>query len=809
MPATESSELMTDIPSFPITPHLEEICTMLKDSPSRCLVLTAETGAGKSTVFPLALLERFAGKIFMTQPRRLSAIAVARRISDLLGEECGKTCGYKIHLENRTSSSTRLTVMTENVLVRMLQSDPALEDSSVIIIDEFHERTVATDLNLAFLKDALALRDDLFLVIMSATMDAKKIAVYLADPTSGKEAPVYSAQGRTFPVEINYDPSATVQSKIMQVLSMPNHSGNILAFLPGIYEISKCADYLKEKFKDDSSVQVHTLHSSVSMEEQKKVLSLNPVDEEKSAGITHVIISSAIAETSLTVPGVTCVIDSGLSRLNTMDISSGMQKLVTVPSSDFSSTQRAGRAGRIMSGSCWRLWSKNDIRPQTTEPEIRRSDLSQVVLECAQRGTASLEELDFLDPPSPAAWKESSFLLEKISMIDEKGNITAKGKAALILGTNPRLAGILLSAGNDPALMEHARKLYDTYGPYSASDPKVKSRAWTDIKSRLENVIYIEENPPADKTMLLLSGFADRLAMHMTEDEYMFASGKTARISGPTSSVPHGPQWIIAPETSASPRGNVIRSFEKADGTEFQKWLTERTREITECTLDTENSRVTKSQNLCYGRIIISSRKLPVAPEDTIAAWKNLVSQKGLDALPLNDESRSLILRRKFFLSHSGESNSTQDASINLESKLAQDFSQWLEPFLGANATPDGRTVFNALSWYLDAATLGREVPEQIILPNGNRLKIAYEKSADGQIRPVAQIIIQRAFGCFETPRIMGVPVLLHLLSPARRPLQITQDLENFWTTTWPQICKEMKGRYPKHNWDYRVAQKE
>ncbi len=802
---------------------------MLKDSPSRCLVLTAETGAGKSTVLPLALLDRFAGKIFMTQPRRLSAVAVAKRVSDLLGEECGRRCGYKIHLENRTGPDTRLTVMTENVLVRMLQSDPALEEASVVIIDEFHERTVATDLNLAFIKDAMELRDDLYLIVMSATMDAKKIAAYLgsinsAGKTEPKSAPVYSAQGRTFPVEINYDAASSVEEKILQVLSSPGHRGNILAFLPGIFEITRCADYLKEKFRDDSSVQVHTLHSSVSMEEQKKILSLEQQDAKNSSAITHVIISSAIAETSLTVPGVTCVIDSGLSRLKALDISSGMEKLVTVPSSEFSSAQRSGRAGRLMEGKCWRLWSKNDIRPRDTEPEIRRSELSQLVLECAQRGTSSLEELDFLDPPSQAQWNESLFLLEKISMTDPRGNITPKGKAALSLAMSPRLAGIILSAKSDPTLLAAAKDIYDKYGPYSDSSAAITSRAWKDIAGRLENCNYMEENIPSDKTMLLLSGFADRLARHIKDEEFMFASGKTARLMDRGGTVP---QWVIAMETTGTSRGNVIRSLEKADdkSPHFQEWLKEKTTESTNCTL--ENSRVTKSLDLCYGRIVLSSKKLQPQASDTITAWKNLVEREGIKALPLNDKSKSLILRRQFYLlqkkgghsdsgdncSNSGDENNSPQKSATLtdiEQNLASNFSQWLEPFITGTASPDEETVYNALHWYLDGATVDREVPQQLVLPNGNKIKVRYEASAGGTIiTPVAQVIIQRAFGCFETPRIMGVPVLLHLLSPARRPLQITRDLENFWTSTWSEICREMKGRYPKHNWDYRVAEKD
>ena len=521
------------IKSLPIFPHLGEICAKLKSSPSRFLILTAETGAGKSTAVPLALLEEFPKKILMLQPRRLAAVNVASRVAELLGERVGQTAGYKVFLENKTSESTRLEVMTEAILTRRLQADPSLEDASVVVLDEFHERSINADLALAFLKEAMQLRDDLFVIIMSATIDARRIARFCgtvgatetesktgnaaqtengdkaknagqseADSKAITPAPVLEIPGRTFPVQFFYKPELSVSAAVRWALSglaadtagktktagaaetacktktagdtetasktktagatgtssTPKTAGrSILVFLPGIYEINKTFSELSGEISP--AVQIERLHSSVSFDEQKKILS------PAAPGVTRVILSSSIAETSLTIPDVVCVIDSGLSRVSVMDNNVGATRLVTMSESEFSAAQRAGRAGRTQEGVCVRLWSQNEPRSKNPLPEILRSDLSELLLECAEWGSQDPAALEWLDPPAPSSWETARELLRLLNCLDNDGQITRLGRAALRLGIGPRLGCAAIYGGAAFVLP------YSQYKGFTAAPP--------------------------------------------------------------------------------------------------------------------------------------------------------------------------------------------------------------------------------------------------------------------------------------------------------------------------------------------------
>ena len=769
---------------FPVFSHMDDICDALKGSQGRCLVMTAETGAGKSTVFPIGLLDNFDGHIVMTEPRRLGVLGTANRISELLDEQCGDTCGYRIHLESRMSEKTRLEVVTEAVLVRMLQDDMALEKYNVVVLDEFHERSVSLDLISIFLKEALELRDDLFVVVMSATINARRIASYFND------APVVEIPGRTFPVEIEYKPNVGIESAVIDAFSSVD-DGNILVFLPGIYEIRKCVEKLRAHFGEDDAVEILILHSSISIEEQKNVLS--PV----SSGIRRIIVSSAIAETSLTVPGVTCVIDSGLCRMNIFNPTAGMEKLVTANESDFSADQRAGRAGRIQKGKCIRLWSRNDVRQKEILPEILRTELSTLVLECAERGMTDVDKLDFLDKPSKAFWNESVFLLEKTSMIKD-GRITKKGRSALKLGMDIRLAGVVLAAKGNPELMEYARQLFNEYGNYSNVSDSMKKKAWDDVLHRLEKMSYEGQKEISDGSMLLLEGFADRLAMRLSAPgdknaEYQFVSGRKAYLHY---GVKTNGKWIVALEADAGTNCALIYRAEETGGTEFDSWLEANSTVKTESFF--KDGKLCKEEQKILGRIVLSSRKMTPDAEDLLPAWKNEVSRKGLDVLPMDDNCRKFLLRVEYYRQQKNLEGTIYDL-------LSEKLEEWLGPFLNGVKRLDAKTVYDGLFWFFEGSEIDREVPAVLEFPNGRKFKVVYEKNE--KIRPVVEVIIQRVFGCFATPTVMGKKVLLKLLSPASRPLQITDDLENFWTTSWPEICREMKGRYPKHNWDYRVVE--
>ncbi len=858
------------IKNLPIYSHLEEICRTLKASPSRFLILTAETGAGKSTAVPLALLEEFPKKILMLQPRRLAAVNVASRVSELLGEQLGQTAGYKVFLENKTSESTRLEVMTEAILTRRLQADPSLEDASVVVLDEFHERSINADLALAFLKEAMQLRDDLFVIIMSATIDARRVAAFCgtvgATETDGKTgnaaqtanggkakntgesetdsttitpAPVLEIPGRTFPVQFFYKPELSVAAAVRWALSglaadtdgkTKNAGRSILVFLPGIYEINKTFSELSGEISP--AVQIERLHSSVSFDEQKKILS------PAAPGVTRVILSSSIAETSLTIPDVVCVIDSGLSRVSVMDNNVGATRLVTMPESEFSAAQRAGRAGRTQEGVCVRLWSQNEPRAKNPLPEILRSDLSELLLECAEWGSQDPAALEWLDPPAPSSWETARELLRLLNCLDNDGQITQLGRAALRLGIGSRLGCAAIYGGAAFVL---------PYSQYKDSAPALQKKFVLNLERRLKEagaqIAGKNENggrflglqkgaefsPPPDP---LLAGFPDRLA-HRTADAgvYQFPSGRLAALKDYKGGL--GPKWIVAVEADAGSSQGAIYSYKALDSVQLEEWILSRAQKKVVC--DFENGKVVKTEFSQYGKIVLSQKALKAGDEDIKGALCYSVQKNGFDSLPLDERTKAFLVKRKFYeqASAAGGANGVGGGNLSLANDsssaagslgrandsgiagvpkkfdknwLSQNAAEWLAPFLTGNKI-SAQNVYDALYYFYDGSEVERKVPSRLELQTGRAVKVVY---VDGEkVVPTIEIIIQQIFGCFETPKVMGVPVLLKLLSPARRPLQITSDLENFWQNTWPEICKEMKGRYPKHNWDYRVAEKE
>lgn len=772
---------------YPIGNHLEEISNSLKNSPNHCLILTAETGAGKSTVLPLWLLQQFKGSIIMTEPRRLAVLGVANRLSEELNQECGKTIGYKIHLENKISAETRMEIVTEGILVRNLQNDPALEKYNLVILDEFHERSVNTDLALAFIKEAMELRDDLFLIVMSATIDTKKLSDYL-----GNKTPVLKIPGRLFPVDVVYDEKSDVSKAVIKELDLTK-KGNILAFLPGISDIRSCEEELLQELKN-SDVELHILHSSVSLEQQKRALKEN--------GRRKVILSSAIAETSLTVPGVTVVIDSGKSRVNRINISTGMENLVTEVESEFSAEQRKGRAGRLEAGKCVRLWNKFDLRKKDFEPEILRCDLTELVLECAERGIYNYDTIQWLDCPSKNAWKSAVDLLILFKFLKDDGHISEKGKAALNLGISPRLAAIVLDGKVNN--FDYG-PLFLKYSNYSDSSLEVQKKVLADLENRLKKIDFSlfknlcekYENPE----FLILSGFLDRLAVKLSSQknekyEYQFYSGRKAILVKDNH---RENKWICAPEVLSGESEAKIFDFEEIPEELILKYLENKT-EVKQISYF-ENGKLEKSEKVLFGKIELKSKKIPVSKEDYKEAWINEIKEKGFAVLPMSEKTDRFITRVKFYFQ--------QQNKVFDEKEISEKCDEWLAPFINDTIlNPDN--VYDALYWYLNGSEIDEKIPVVLKLTNGSKCKVSYSLQNSPVdktklvIRPVIEIIIQRIFGVFETPEIFGMKVLLKLLSPASRPLQITDDLKGFWNGAWIEICKEMKGRYPKHNWDYK-----
>lgn len=814
--------MFENLQNLPIAPFLNTICETLENSPSRFLVLTAETAAGKSTAVPVALLKKFSGKILMLEPRRLATVALANRISDLLCEQTGNTVGYTLSLESKTSVNTRLEIITEAILTRRLQNDPLLEDVNVIILDEFHERSVHSDLAIAFLKETMAVRNDLFVVVMSATMDSKKIAEYLATP----QAPVLTIPGRQFPVKIVYKDKISVKNAVLEefdeiektpaqnersVVQTNYRTDSILVFLPGIYEISKAKTELENCIPPDKA-EICVLHSSIPLNEQKKILS--PV---LNSSPRRIILSSSIAETSLTVPGITTVIDSGLVRVNKMNIALGMETLSTEKINQFSADQRAGRAGRLMSGKCVRLWNQFEPLKKELSPEILRCNLANLVLECAQWGSVNLDSFEWLDCPPASAWNSNIKLLTDSALLKDQ-KITQYGKYALSLGIDVRLACALLYSKQS----EHVPQGIDFVlksGQYKNLGEKQKNLLTQNLLKRLEKCSFSQKKQYSNAE-LLLAGFSDRLAKKLPQSEqnelftnrtiYQLPSGHKAFIESGFQSCP---EWIVATEVNALNALAKIYAYEEVEFTEIEQWLKNHStvKEIVE--FEENSSRLNKLKITGFGEIILKTVKIPSTQEDFGKALCNEIKHNGLKKIPANPKIMNFLYRAQFYANHA---DSTVFEKIENLKNVPE---EWLLPFITSGKI-DEEIVFNALYYFLEGNKIDTEVPVFLILENGKKAKITYENRLNSgnislddfvtnvrslNIEPILEIIIQQIFGCFSTPQILGVPVLLKLLSPARRPLQITDNLSNFWTGAWIEICKEMKGRYPKHNWNYKL----
>jgi ATP-dependent helicase HrpB len=787
---------------LPIYPHLEGIADALLSSPSRFLVLTAETAAGKSTAVPFAFLDRVPGSIVMLEPRRLATVAIAERIADLLDERVGETAGYRLHLDSKISSATKIEIITEAILTRRIQNDPSLAGISVVIIDEFHERSVHADLALALLREIVSLRDDLFVMVMSATIDAEKVSAYLG-------APVVSVPGRRFPVTVEYTPAESASRQtpiadrmaraIWRELSRAETqgekvgSGSILAFLPGISEIRRCMQQL-----DGCGAETLMLHSSVSGEEQHRVL-------ENPSGERRVVVSSSIAETSITVPGVTTVIDSGLSRIGSYHVATGMSRLVTETESVFSASQRAGRAGRTAPGRCVRLWAESDVRVTETPPEILRSDLVPLTLECALWGALKPEDLAWLDAPADSAWNQARDVLRSLGALDRDGRVTARGRAIASLGAHPRIAAVALSGNIEAAVA------YSGYG----DNPREAARMKADLERRVAAALRAypdaadsmnDRDAQKKSAIALLSGFPDRLARHVSDGLYKFPSGRVASLPKlDRSSTARFPAWIVAPDVDAGDREGRIYQYEPIDDADAERWLAPRT------TLETRiefaggtyapGAKLQKTEVRSYGKITLGERRLEPGPGDAAAAVVTAVRKNGLGILPWSDASTNFLARTRFRETArvAGKNNGGLESS---DQKLLESLEDWLVPFLPPDGQLTEEALLDALRWKLDGSAVDRDVPQKIALSNGVSRTLVFEELVPGDgPEAILEIRIQELFGCAETPKVMGKPVLLRLLSPARRPLQITRDLASFWKNTWPEVRKEMKGRYPKHKW--------
>ncbi len=805
-------------PSFPIQALLPQVRSSLAAHPR--LVLEAPPGAGKTTQVPLALLDEDwleGRKIVMLEPRRVAARAAATFMAQQLGEAAGETVGYRIRFENKISARTRVEVVTEGILTRMIQDDPMLEGVGAILFDEFHERHLSADLGLALALDVQAqLREDLRIVVMSATLDGEKLARFL-------EAPRLSSEGRSYPVEIDHFPARRDESLELQTRraiehALQAHPGDVLVFLPGQREIAKVEAALSLAVE----TRVLPLHGELPVEKQSEALQPDP------QGRRRVVLATNVAESSVTLPGVRVVIDAGLAREPRYDPNSGFARLEVVNISRASADQRAGRAGRVAEGWAYRLWPQSQRLEPQRRPEIAQVELASLALELAAWGSDALR---FVDPPPPGALAAARDLLRRVGGLSESNAITSLGKRMLALGTHPRLAAMLLSArsqedralacdlaalveARDPlrsggdALAARWRALAAFRGGRAPPDANRSGLAAIDAAAKQwRRRIRVDAAPPATIEAhrlgdLLLHAFPDRIAhQHSTDPRrYQLANGRMARLFD--DSALFGEPWLVANELRYEAKDALIQRAAPLDEKFLRGEFPERFVNEDAVRWDASRRALVAQRESRFDQIVLESKPAGrVDPERAAAALTDAVRELGLSALSWS-ESLQQWRERVRCLREWMPDLALPDLS---DEALLASLDEWLLPAFSGKTRLDAldeEALADALKSSLDWSLrqrIDQLAPTRMTVPSGMERRIEY---AHGQ-SPVLAVKLQELFGLADTPRIADgrIPLTLHLLSPGGRPLQVTQDLRGFWERTYPEVKKEMKGRYPRHPW--------
>ncbi|QOC22486.1 ATP-dependent helicase HrpB [Wenzhouxiangella sp. AB-CW3] len=799
---------------LPIDDALPDLLAALETHPT--VLLTAPPGAGKTTRVPPALLgtDWLDGRrIVMLEPRRLAARSAARFMAGEMGETVGRTVGYRTRLDTKVSKATRIEVVTEGILTRMIQSDPELADYACVIFDEFHERSLRADLGLALVRESQqALRADLRVLVMSATLAVEPLKALLDDP------PLIVSEGRSFPVDVHYRPCprekqlpAHVAASIRHALD--NDGGSLLVFLPGMGEIRRVADLLDGQLP--ANVTVCPLHGNLKPAEQDAAIAPAP------DGVRKVVLATAIAESSLTIEGIRVVIDAGLQRRSRFDANSGMSRLVTESVSRASSAQRAGRAGRLEPGVCYRLWSESQqtaLRSHTPA-EILDADLAPMVLELAHWGIDNPGELTWLDAPPQAHWQQAVGLLRWLDALDESGRITTHGRAMLELGLHPRLAHMVIrgrerNAGGLTAELAALLSDRDLLGPGAGADMGLRLNALRGgnprvARGRLAQARKLAaqiagkrngRNESLDAGCLLALAFPDRIACSRGgRGRYRLSNGRGAFLfeDDPLA----GEDWLVAAEVDGQARESRIFLAAAVDPTVLESDLADHITNETSADWDERRGTVIARRERKLGALVLESKELERPDAATIeAGLLAAVWRKGLDALPWTDTARQWQARVQ--LLHGQWPERWPDVDDNA---LLESIDDWLRPFLAGLAhwreleQIDLFNTLNALLDYDQQRELTRLVPTHLEIPTGRRVRLDY--TAEGG--PVLATKLQSVFGWTESPKLADgrVPVVLHLLSPAQRPLAVTADLASFWTNAYPDVRKDMRGRYPKHPW--------
>jgi ATP-dependent helicase HrpB len=803
------------------------------------VVLEAPPGAGKTTRVPLALLGEawLAGQsILMLEPRRLAARAAAERLAAELGEKVGETVGYRIRLDSKVGPKTRIEVVTEGILARRLQDDPALEGVGLVIFDEFHERSLDADLALALTLNGRALlRDEppLKVLVMSATLEGERLSALLGD------APVVRSEGRMFPVDIRWgrpwQAGEFIEPRVVQTVqqALADESGSLLVFLPGQAEIRRVAEQLGEALAGRPEVLLCPLHGELDLDAQRAAIEPAP------AGKRKVVLATNIAETSLTIDGVRVVVDAGLARGPRFDPGSGMTRLETQRISRASATQRAGRAGRLEPGACYRLWSEaqHDQLPAYGAAEILQADLAGLALQLARWGVAP-QELAWLDLPPAAAYAQAQDLLQRLGALASRaggGSLTAHGQAMAEVPAHPRIAHLLLRGhalglgqlacdlaallgerdilrGNDADLHHRIALLAgEQNGPRASRGAVQRVRQLArQFKGYLRGPA---REPVADPDHprwlggLLAFAYPDRIARQRRAGggEYRLANGRAALFGEPDALMKE--PWLVIADLG-SRQGQREERIYLAAALEpglFESILAEQVSVHDELEWDEREGVLRAERQRKVGELVLSTEALPnLDAEARSRALLGLVRRKGLELLPWTPELRQwqarIALLRRLDLEGKGESE-WPDVS---DTALLASLEDWLLPYLGKVsrlshfANLELSAILHALLPWPLPQRLDELAPRALQVPSGSSIRLDYS-----EFPPVLAVRLQELFGLADTPRIAGgrVAVKLHLLSPAQRPVQVTQDLANFWRSTYAEVKKDLKGRYPKHYW--------
>jgi ATP-dependent helicase HrpB len=814
------------LPDLPIHDVLPELRAGLAAGHA---VLAAPPGSGKTTVVPLALLDESwlgGGRIVMLEPRRLAARAAAARMAELDGTPVGDTVGYQVRFDRRNSPRTRVEVLTEGVLTRRLQSDPELRGAGLVIFDEFHERSIHADLALALCLDvARNLRDDLRILVMSATLETARVAALLGD------APVVRGAGRQYPVELRYleRPAAGPLVALVERVArraLAEQMGDLLVFLPGGGEIRALAD----KLGDRSDVVVAPLYGDLPKEAQDAAI------RPRADGHRRVVLATDIAETSLTIDGVSTVIDSGYCRQPRFDPNSGLSRLETLRISRASAEQRAGRAGRQGPGVCYRLWTEAQQRElaERAEPEIRVADLGPLALELLRWGVGDPAGLAWLDPPPAGHWAQALDGLRELGLTDAAGQLTPLGRAVADLGTQPRL-GVLLVEGRArgvPALAADLVALLEERDPLRgrgampSSDLELRLHALADARAgaasagadpgqlrRIERTARhwsraldrrLEQGPagPVPSTGGLVSlAYPDRIGRRRctTGGRYLLASGRGAML--PDADPLANAELIVAPQLDAGQAEGRIHLAAALSADELRVLHGARVTTVQQVIWDAGRGMVRAEAVERLGALTLAARPLPAPdPAAVAAALCGGIRAAGIGALNWTAPARQLQARVAFLRRH----DPAGDWPDFGDDALRNGLEEWLGPWLaGMTRLEDIRrldlveVLQGRLGWQR-RQRLDRLAPEHLQVPSGARRRLDY--TADP---PVLAVKLQEMFGLTDTPRVCEgrVPVMLHLLSPAQRPVQVTQDLAGFWARGYPEVRKELRGRYPKPPW--------